>query len=250
MKIFNILLFAFLLTSTNVNAQSFFEKLKKIFNTEASGTSTNSPKTLSNLSTTDISKALKEALNLGVEEGVKKLGVADGFYKNELVKILLPEQLRNVDKTLRSIGLGNMADEGLKLLNRAAENAVSESLPIFSKAITSITFDDAKNILLGDKNAATSYLQKKTAEQLFTAFKPKVEESLGVVGADKVWTNLITKYNTIAVNKINTDLNAYVTEQAINGVFKMVAQKEAGIRDNVAMRTSSILQEVFGAINK
>ena len=250
MKLFNILLFTFLLTSTNVEAQSFFEKLKKIFNTEAPGTSTSSSKTLSNLSSSDISKALKEALNLGVEEGVKKLGVTDGFYKNELVKILLPEQLQNVDKTLRTIGLGSLADEGLKLLNRAAENAVSESLPIFSKAITSITFDDAKNILLGNKDAATSFLKEKTSQQLFTAFKPKIEDSIGAVGADKVWTNLISKYNTFTANNINTDLNAYVTEQAINGVFKMVAEKEAGIRDNAAMRTSSILKEVFGAVNK
>ena len=246
MKSFNALLLVFLLTVTNVQAQSIFDTFKRIF---SSGASSNS-KSVSGLSTSEISQGLKEALQLGVEDGVKKLGVTDGYFKNEMVKILLPEKLQAVDKTLRTIGLGSLADEGIKLLNRAAEDAVTESIPIFTKAITSITFDDAKNILLGDKNAATSFLQKKTTEQLVSAFKPKVEASLGKVGADKAWTNLISRYNTFTRNDITTDLNAYVTEQAIRGVFKMVAEKEAGIRSNVAERTSSILEKVFGSVNK
>src|SRR5690606_3831334 len=150
---------------------------------------------LSGISSSETSNALKEARNLGVKEGIQKLGVEDGFFKNELVKILLPEKLRKVDAALRGIGLGSLADQGLMLLNRAAEDAVQEGVPIFANAITSMSFDDAKNILLGDSVAATSYLKGKTSDQLFTAFKPKVEGSLGKVGADKIWEQIISKYN-------------------------------------------------------
>ncbi|KQM34256.1 DUF4197 domain-containing protein [Chryseobacterium sp. Leaf201] len=226
--------------------------------TTSSGTSTtttttqntsgiNSPVNPGSLTSTQISSGLKQALSLGVTEGVKKLGVTDGFLKNEAVKILMPEKLRKIDTTLRSIGLGSLADQGVKLLNRAAEDAVTEAAPIFTKAITSMTITDAKNILLGSDNAATNYLQGKTQSQLFTAFQPKVKASLGKVGADKVWSNLISKYNTFTGQAVTTDLNEYVTTETINGVFKMVAQKESGIRNSPAMRTTSILQKVFGA---
>ncbi|MGL6125759.1 DUF4197 domain-containing protein, partial [Chryseobacterium artocarpi] len=200
-----------------------------------------------NLTSTQISSGLKEALSLGVTDGVKKLALTDGFLKNEAVKILMPEKLRKVDTTLRSVGLGSLADEGVKLLNRAAEDAVTEATPIFTNAITSMTITDAKNILLGNNNAATSYLQSKTQSQLFTAFQPKVKASLGKVGADAVWKNLISKYNTFTGQSVTTDLNEYVTTETINGVFKMVADKENGIRNTPAMRTTSVLQKVFGA---
>lgn len=208
---------------------------------------TSSPINLGSLTSTQISSGLKEALSLGVNEGVKKLGVTDGFLKNEAVKILMPEKLRKVDTTLRSLGLGSLADQGVKLLNRAAEDAVTEAAPIFTKAITSMTITDAKNILLGSDNAATNYLQTKTQSQLFTAFQPKVKASLGKVGADSVWKGIISKYNMLTGQSVTTDLNEYVTTETINGVFKMVAEKESGIRNTPAMRTTSILQKVFGA---
>ncbi len=209
--------------------------------------SSNTSVNLGSLTSLQISSGLKEALNLGVNEGVKKLGVTDGFFRNEAVKILMPEKLRKIDATLRSVGLGSLADQGVKLLNRAAEDAVTEAAPIFTNAITSMTITDAKNILLGNDNAATNYLQGKTQSQLFTAFQPKVKASLGKVGADKVWSNLISKYNTFTGQSVTTDLNAYVTTETINGVFKMVAEKESGIRNTPAMRTTSILKKVFGA---
>lgn len=215
--------------------------------TPKSTSTTSSPVNLGSLTSTQISSGLKEALSLGVNEGVKKLGVTDGFLKNEAVKILMPEKLRKVDTTLRSLGLGSLADEGVKLLNRAAEDAVTEAAPIFTNAITSMTITDAKNILLGSDNAATNYLQTKTQTQLFTAFQPKVKASLGKVGADSVWKSIITKYNTLTGQSVTTDLNNYVTTETINGVFKMVAEKEGGIRNTPAMRTTSILQKVFGA---
>lgn len=206
-----------------------------------------SPLNVGNLTSTQISSGLKEALSIGVTDGVKKLALTDGFLKNEAVKILMPEKLRKVDMTLRSVGLGSLADEGVKLLNRAAEDAVTEAAPIFTNAITSMTITDAKNILLGSNNAATNYLQSKTQSQLFTAFQPKIKASLGKVGADAVWKNLISKYNTFTGQSVTTDLNEYVTTETINGVFKMVADKESGIRNTPAMRTTSILQKVFGA---
>lgn len=212
-----------------------------------STSATTSPLNVGNLTSTQISSGLKEALSIGVTDGVKKLALTDGFLKNEAVKILMPEKLRKVDMTLRSVGLGSLADEGVKLLNRAAEDAVTEAAPIFTNAITSMTITDAKNILLGSNNAATNYLQSKTQSQLFTAFQPKVKASLEKVGADAVWKNLISKYNTFTGQSVTTDLNEYVTTETINGVFKMVADKESGIRNTPAMRTTSILQKVFGA---
>lgn len=225
-------------TTTNTNTTT---------TTQTSTSTKTSPLNVGNLTSTQISSGLKEALSIGVTDGVKKLALTDGFLKNEAVKILMPEKLRKVDATLRSVGLGSLADEGVKLLNRAAEDAVTEAAPIFTNAITSMTITDAKNILLGSNNAATSYLQGKTQSQLFTAFQPKVKASLGKVGADAVWKNLISKYNTFTGQAVTTDLNEYVTTETINGVFKMVADKESGIRNTPAMRTTSILQKVFGA---
>ncbi|MBQ0147942.1 MAG: DUF4197 domain-containing protein [Flavobacteriaceae bacterium] len=200
---------------------------------------------INGVSNTTISNGLKQALNLGLNDGISKLGQDNGFYNNSLAKILLPSELQGVEKTLRNIGLGSLADQGLKLLNSAAEDAVKEAAPIFANAITSMSFQDATGILLGGDNAATNYLQQKTTNQLTLAFQPKIANSLGKVGADKVWNTIITQYNTISGKNINPDINGYVTEQAIKGVFNMVAEKEADIRNNSALRTTSVLKQVF-----
>ena len=201
---------------------------------------------LNNLSNATVASGLKEALSIGLNDGIKSLSQKNGFYNNSVAKILMPEELQTVEKTLRSLGLGSLADKGVILLNTAAEDAVSEAAPIFVNALTSMTITDAKDILLGGNNSATNYLKSKTTANLTKAFEPKVEASLGKVGADKVWNNMITKYNTLTGNTVNPDLNAYVTQQAINGVFNMVAEKETGIRGNSALRTTSLLQQVFG----
>jgi hypothetical protein len=194
----------------------------------------------------DISAGLREALNNGISKQVTKLTTTDGFYKNEAVKILLPAELRKVDAGLRSIGLSSLADEGLKVLNRAAEDAVKEATPIFVDAVRNITFGDAKTILLGNNTAATAYLQNSTSTALYAKFNPVIKNSFSKVGADKVWTNIINKYNSIPlVNKVNPDLNDYVTNEAMNGVFKMIAVEEQNIRTNIAARTSPLLQSVF-----
>ncbi|GMN09542.1 DUF4197 domain-containing protein [Croceitalea sp. MTPC9] len=194
----------------------------------------------------EIARGLREALNFGIDKQVSKLTLKDGFYKNELVKILLPEELKKVDKTLRSVGLGNLADEGLKVLNRAAENAVSEATPIFVDAVKGITFNDAKNILLGSDNAATTYLKQGTETKLYDKFNPIIKNSFEKVGADKIWSNLITKYNNLPLtNDVNPDLTDYVTQEALSGVFTMVEIEEKEIRTKVSSRTTDLLKRVF-----
>lgn len=193
-----------------------------------------------------IAGGLREALDFGIDKQVSKLTKQDGFYKNNLVKILLPSELQKVDKTLRDIGLGSLADEGLKVLNRAAEDAVKEATPIFVNAVKEITFNDAKNILLGADNSATNYLRGKTNSALYSKFNPVIENSFAKVGADQIWTNIINKYNSVPfVNKVNPDLTDYVTNEALKGVYKMIAIEEKQIRTKVSSRTTDLLRKVF-----
>lgn len=203
------------------------------------------------LSQFDIGNGLKEALDNGISKQVSKLTATDGFLKNEAVKILLPTELQTVDKKLRQIGLSSLADEGLKVLNRAAEDAVKEATPIFVDAVKQMTFNDAKNILMGNNTAATSYLQGATTTSLYGKFNPVIKNSFSKVGADKVWTNIISKYNAIPfVNKVNPDLTDYTTNKAMEGVFKMIAVEEQNIRGNLSARTSDLLQRVFAMQDK
>ncbi|MBF4516365.1 DUF4197 domain-containing protein [Flavobacterium sp. ANB] len=201
---------------------------------------------LSGVGGVDIASGLKEALNKGITEQVSKLTAVDGFYKNEAVKILMPEELQKVDATLRKVGLSSLADEGIKALNRAAEDAVKEATPIFVTAVKNMSFTDAKNILLGNDSAATTYLQGNTTTSLYGKFNPVIKTSFEKVGADVIWTKIINKYNTIPlVKKVNPDLTDYTTTQALAGVFKMIAVEEKDIRNNISARTTPLLKSVF-----
>ena len=194
----------------------------------------------------DIANGLRQALDLGIDKQVSKLTQTDGFYKNELVKILLPEELQKVDKALRDIGLSSLADEGLKVLNRAAEDAASEATPIFVNAVKGITFTDAKNILLGNDKAATEYLKSRTQTELYNKFNPVIKNSFAKVGADQIWENLINKYNNIPfTNNVNPDLTDYVTTEALKGVYTMIAVEEGEIRNKVSSRATDLLKKVF-----
>ena len=194
----------------------------------------------------NVSSGLKQALEMGVRSGVDLLSKDGGYFKDQAVRILFPEELQKVDKTLRSVGLGSLADQGLKVLNEAAENAVSQAKPIFLSAIRNMTFTDAMNILKGNNTAATTYLKNSTYSSLETAFAPKVQASLSEVGADKVWENIINKYNQIPLVKpVEPNLTKYVTQQAINGLFVKVGDKEKEIRTNIAARTTPLLKSVF-----
>ncbi|MDT0689553.1 DUF4197 domain-containing protein [Salegentibacter sp. F188] len=198
------------------------------------------------VSNNDIAAGLRQALDMGIDKQVTKLTQEDGFFKNELVRITLPPELQKVDKTLRDVGLSSLADEGLRVLNRAAEDAVKEATPIFVNAVQEITFTDARNILLGADNAATQYLNSKTETALYSKFNPVIENSLDKVGANQVWSNLIQRYNSLPLTtNVNPDLPDYVTQEALKGVYTMIAVEEKQIREKAASRTTALLQKVF-----
>ncbi len=194
----------------------------------------------------DIAAGLKEALNNGISKQVTKLTAVDGFYKNAAVKILMPDELQKVDKALRSMGMSKLADDGIKALNRAAEDAVKEATPIFVSAVKNMTITDAKNILMGQNNAATAYLKGATSTNLYAKFNPVVQQSIGKVGADQIWARIITQYNKLPlVSKVNPDITDYVTQKAMDGVFKMIAVEEGNIRTKASARSSDLLRKVF-----
>ena len=196
---------------------------------------------------TEISSGLKQALQKGIDLQVSKLTEEGGFFRNELVRIGLPPELQKVDKTLRDVGLDALADEGLKVLNRAAEEAVKEATPIFVNAVQEMTFTDARNILLGNDNAATTYLADKTTTELYSKFNPVIKRSLDQVGATEVWTNIIQRYNALPLtSKVNPDLPDYVTTEALDGVFTMIGVEERKIRTDLSARTTTLLKRVFG----
>src|SRR2546428_7126704 len=141
----------------------------------------------------DIAAGLKQALNQGVDKAIAQVSVTDGFFKNQAIKVLLPPELQQIESKMRAIGMGSMVDNGLKLLNRAAEDASSKAKPIFVGAVKQMTFQDATSILMGEKNAATQYLKKTTSTPLYQAFSPVIKGSLDSVGATKMWTQIISK---------------------------------------------------------
>ncbi|SMO32471.1 DUF4197 domain-containing protein [Solitalea koreensis] len=194
----------------------------------------------------DISAGLKQALNQGVDKAIAQVSVTDGFLKNQAIKVLLPPELQQVESKMRAVGMGSLVDDGLKLLNRAAEDASSKAKPIFVGAVKQMTFQDATSILMGEKNAATQYLKKTTSTPLYQAFSPVIKGSLDSVGATKMWTQIITKYNKIPfVAKVNPNLTDYVTNKAMDGVFLMVEKEELAIRKDPINRTTDLLKKVF-----
>lgn len=197
--------------------------------------------------TAEIGQGLKQALEIGTTAGADRLSAKDGFLGNLAVKILFPPEAQKVEQTLRSIGLGSLADNVVTSLNRAAEDAAKEAKPIFISAIKQMTIADAMNILLGDKDAATQYFKRVTTSQLTEKFKPVISASLGKVGATRYWGDAAAAYNKIPLVKpVTTDLSAYVTQKAIDGMFLQVAQEELNIRNNIGARSTTLLQKVFG----
>lgn len=204
------------------------------------------PQGTTGIGNAEIAQGLRDALNLGIEKQVNKLAEKDGFFKNDLVRILLPEELKKVDKTLRDVGLSSLADEGLRILNNAAEDAVKEATPIFVDAVKGINFNDAKQILLGSDNAATQYLEQSTKTKLYEKFNPIIKSSFNKVGADQIWNTIITKYNNLPLtSNVNPDLTDYTTQEALGGVYTMIALEEKEIRTKVSSRTTDLLRKVF-----
>lgn len=191
---------------------------------------------------------LKEALANGTVSAVTGLNKEDGFFKDPLVKIPFPEEAAFAANAMNDIGLGSLVTEFEKLLNRGAENAASAALPIFKSAVTGMTFADVKNILLGGENAATSYFESRTRQQLYGAFSPHVKTSLDRVNASKTWTDITSKYNAIPFTnkKVETDLVKYATDKALDGLFLKISDEEKKIRTDPIARASDLLKKVFG----
>ncbi|MCL6259185.1 DUF4197 domain-containing protein [Aquiflexum sp. TKW24L] len=199
------------------------------------------------LSQNEVAEGLKQALEQGISKGTDLASVTDGYFKNEIIKILLPEDARKVEKTLRQMGLGSEVDRALLSINRGAESAAKEAKPIFVNAIKQMTIQDAFGILKGDQTAATEYLRRTTNAQLVALFQPKIQASLDEVGATKYYGDLAKSYNSIPLTKqkIDPDLNAYVTQKAIDGLFTLIAEEEKNIRANPTGRTTDLMKRVF-----
>lgn len=200
------------------------------------------------LSDGDVAAALREALTIGTDTAVTKGSAIDGYFANPDIKILFPEEAAVVESVVGVIPGGDiLIDEFIQSVNRAAEDAADEATPIIKDAIVNITFDDAMTILNGTDTAATNYLRLKTFSDLYTAFKPDIQNSLEGVGAQQAWEEVIDLYNTIPfVEDVNTDLADYSTNKGLDGLFILLGQEEGKIRTDVEHQVTSLLQEVFG----
>lgn len=198
-------------------------------------------------SSEEIASGLKQALEIGTGTSARKLSARNGYLENLAIKILFPPEARKAEQTLRRLGFNKLCDEVIQSLNRAAEDAATEAKPIFISAIRQMTIRDASDILLsGKEDAATLYFKRVTSQQLREKFNPIIAQSLNKVGATRHWSAVITRYNQIPmVSKINPDLNDYVTQKAVEGLFYEIAREELQIRQNITARKTLLLQKVF-----
>ena len=229
------------LISSLASAQSLDmlkEKVKKVNIDDIKGAS---------LTETDAANAIKEALNKGVDIGVKKVSKQDGFFLDPEIRIPFPKDMKKVEKKLRDLGMNQQIDQIIVSINRAAEDASTSAKPIFIKAIKDMSISDAKKIVNGNKSAATDYLRNSTYLSLSKEFQPIIRTSLQKVNATKYWKSLMRAYNKIPfIKKVNPDLEIYVTEKAIDGLFFMIEKEEKRIRENPKQRTTELLKKVFG----
>jgi len=196
----------------------------------------------------DAGLGIKEALTQGVTKAVLNLHKTDGFYGNELYKMLLPPDSQKAEKALRRIGLGSQVDKAILAINRGAEDAVGSATPIFTNAIKEMTVTDALGIVRGNKDAATQYFKRKTSQELIAAFTPPVQTSLDKTNATRYYADIANTYNRLptSFDKVNPDLSAYVVGKAVDALFDQITKEEANIRANPLARTSEILKKVFG----
>ncbi len=197
----------------------------------------------------EVGSALKEALRIGTSDVVSQLGVQNGFNLDPQIRIPLPGALGKVDKTLSKIGLDALTDDLELRLNRAAEAATPKAKELFLASIQQMTFQDAKNILTGPQDAATTYLRRTMGEGLSQEMQPIVQEALAQAGAIRAYDSMMGQYQQIPfVPDVKANLQDYVVEKAMDGVFYYVAQEEAAIRANPAKRSTELLKKVFGAL--
>ena len=194
-----------------------------------------------------IGQALKEALQVGTENAVKLTGRPDGYFRNQAIKILLPERLKTLEQGLRLVGYGPKVDELVLGMNRAAEHAAPAAKQIFWDAIGDMTIDDARRILDGADTAATDYFKGKTTGRLTTAFQPIVEQSMSQVGVTRQYDDLLGHARGIPFLDLERfDLDHYVVGKALDGLFHVVGEEEKKIRTNPSARVTDLLREVFG----
>ena len=203
------------------------------------------------LSQQEAGNGLKEALNAGIGEAVDFLSAKDGYFKSPY-KILVPAEAQKVIDKLKVVpGFNNIEADLTERMNRAAEDAATKAKPIFVAAIKKMTFQDALNILMGNQDAATRYLQKATSDQLYQEFLPIIQASLDKVNAREYWKNAVTAYNKLPlVTKTNPELDDHVTKKALEGMFGLVEKKEKSIRTDVGQRNSDLLKKVFAKQDK
>ncbi|MBS1743894.1 MAG: DUF4197 domain-containing protein [Bacteroidetes bacterium] len=238
----------------NVHAQGILDKLNKSSKSDSSKSVLSTiNKTISgsggktgSLSNEEIINGLKEALSVGTNNSTKKLGAVDGFFKDAALKILMPEEAKKAEKTLRDMGMGSLVDKAILSMNRAAEDAAGEVGNIFLDAIKHMTLTDGLKILQGGDHAATDYLKAQTTAALIEKMRPVIDASLKKVDATTYWKEVFTAYNKIAFKKVNPDLTAHVTEKAMDGIFYSVAQEEQKIRKDPAAQVTELLKKVFG----
>lgn len=200
----------------------------------------------SDLSNEDIISGLKEALRVGTDSSSKKLGKIDGYFADAAIKILMPAEAVKAEKTLRNLGMGSLVDKAILSMNRAAEDAATGVGDIFWNSIKQMSIADGLTILRGSDTAATAYLKNTTTNELVTKFRPVIDSSLAKYNATKYWADVFSAYNKFSVKKVNTDLTAYVTERALNGLFFNIGLQEQKIRKDPAAQVTGILKKVFG----
>lgn len=214
----------------------------------SAGTGTSTP----SLTNTEVISGLKEALSIGIQNSVNLTSITDGFLKNDAIRLPFPQDALKVKEKAMEWGLSGQVDKFETTLNRAAEEATKEALPIFEDAILGMSISDGFSILNGGDGAATKFLKDNTTSKLVTAFAPKVKTAIEKVKLTDYWNPIITKYNQAMTltggQKLNPDLDKYVTELAISGLFQMVEKEENKIRKDPAARVTDLLSKVFGSI--
>ena len=200
------------------------------------------------LTNDEIVRGLKEALEIGTKNAVQTVSKTDGYFKNPLIKIPLPENVQKFEKLLRSTGFSNQVDDFILSMNRAAERAAPEAKNIFWDAIKQMTFTDARDILDGQDNSATLYFKDKTSGRLQEVFKPITHNAMSEVGTTRQYQSLDAKIKTIPfADQVNFDLDQYVTDKSLDGLFFMLAGEEKKIRQDPTARATDLLKKVFGS---
>jgi hypothetical protein len=198
------------------------------------------------LDSATVAQGLKEALTVGTQRSVEKLSQPGGYAKDSALRLMVPEQLDTVVKTMRRLGLGSLVDEFEGKMNAAAEEAAAKATPVFVDAVRTMSFEDAMGILGGGPTAATDYFKARTSEQLRSMYAPIVRAKMDEVGAAKVYNSLMERYNAIPLTKKpDFSLETYVTDKALDGLFVQLGKMEQDIRENPAARTTALLRRVF-----